>query len=130
MKTLIFAMIALTSISASADSPSLPGRAECSARLSYSKEALKLATDRFNVGEYTRSDVDQAKFELLFEQLLCGEILRGDKNSAGTYCSNENRLMAQEWLKAVKAEATAGHRPQEDVKNVVNSVAKMIGICD
>jgi hypothetical protein len=126
MKKVLLTLIAISSVSAFA----VPSRHECDLRDADVAHDVKLALDRFGVGEVTRTDVDFAKINQLNEQLECAAVVRGNVDTDGSYCSKDNYDLMTEYVNGIKEEAQAGQRTSADVTDARRLQISMRVICD
>lgn len=102
----------------------LPSRQECSQRLSNDRHLIEVAKERFNVGEVTRAEVNQAELDLLDTELECASITRDQ------YCLPVNLQKVDNLVQAVKEEISVGQRDAKDLREVQQRQQAMQEICN
>lgn len=126
MKVLAIAL-ALAPVFASA--LNLPSREVCAEKIVQAQDLVEYANDRFQVGEVTRTDVNEAIIDLADIQLECAVITRGDLTQAGSYCSQAYVDASEQYLAGIVEEQRFGSRTVQAVKAAKVRIVERRAIC-
>ena len=124
------ALLVLTAVvGASAFAQTLPGRKQCQVMLSIATTNATEAKNLYNSGAATKADVSFAQVTLFDTQLQCGEIVRGDVNVSGSYCSQANVASMDAYVKGTQNDVTFGQKTEAQAQTALLAQANMQAIC-